>query len=215
MDSILFLLDTKLEEGKIQSHLPHVLKILKKADDTDPMCTHPTPPPMKRLIQCPDCRNTDKWYMLKDELTGDLVCLGAEGQGCGYVLTELMLEVMSKQQQQSEDLNPQYYSKQSQFRSYMTGGSCELRKTNEIVERMLTSMNSTNQTTSDYFKDKQRTRVYEMIDDVSRLSGVVPPEECDEVKQLFNCYREKITRIHKLPLVLACLFYIVRNNINY
>ena len=109
---------------------------------------------------CSDCKNTNMDCMKRDDLSGDFICLGPDGKGCGLILdhSELIPPSSMVFEEENEDFVPGLFSNQKKFQSFMVGGSCELRKTNEMVEKMMSQVGKTDQTTSDFSKTNKEQR---------------------------------------------------------
>mmetsp|Transcript_8730 Transcript_8730/g.11518 ORF Transcript_8730/g.11518 Transcript_8730/m.11518 type:complete len:216 (-) Transcript_8730:2933-3580(-) len=214
MEQVYKCLDPSLTEIQMLKHLPHVKKKLESIsiyDDDFTFYNSSKPLKKERILQCSECKNENVEYMFMDKVSGDYICLGPDNKGCGFVLnSSVLIPSYDVFEQEMEGL----FSEQKRFESFMVGGSCALRKTNELVEKMMSQVGKEDQTTSDYYKDKQRSDVYETIDQTDIICSDVPLEVCEHVKFLFHEYRNKVTRIHKLRLVLSCLFYIAFNECN-
>ena len=142
--------------------------------------------------------------MYQDDCSGDTVCLGQDGYGCGMVLSEHDMRVTEV----TNDHMNAMYSNQHHFQSYLSGHPGVLNKTNKLVEkRYLKDVTHENLTTSEYYKNDQRSNVYDTLDNMKIVCNV-EDDVVDRVKLMFNEYRSKMTRIHKLNLVLASLFYL-------
>ena len=86
-----------------------------------------------------------------------------------------------------------------------------MRKLNSKVEKDLNKYKNENLCASELFKDEQRKYVYGMLDSI-KLMSEISSESIEEVKVMYNLYSNVMTRIHKLHLTLASMFYIVLEN---
>lgn len=149
-------------------------------------------------LRCDSCGNTEEKYMRYHEHEGIRICIGKDGQGCGTVLTdyELMEDCV-------ENVPLKLYSSAYFNRSYLdrSGG---ISRINGKVERQLTRYTTTNLTTSEFYKNKQRKKIYMLLDQL-KDSRVFYPETIEKTKQLFNVYRTAMSRIHKVKMVVYIL----------
>lgn len=153
------------------------------------------------LFQPPQCLDCHSNCFTTDYVSGDCIC-----QECGRVLVDHLLEETNSLTYTPSDTN--MYSDQRNFRSYMTFNGKQVKKVNHQIEKKLSIYTRDGVTTTDYYKDEQREKVYEALD-VLKLTTSIPHGVIEEVKLLFNHYRSLVTRIHKLPKVVAALFVIV------
>jgi hypothetical protein len=131
-----------------------------------------------------------------------VICLGVDGCGCGMVIGSDNLEDSSSQKY----MNP-YYSAQEHFASFLSNGKGKLKNVNLVVEKNLNKFDNEKMVTSDFFKNTQRNNVQETLENLRVILGL-SYDLIDEVKFLYSRYRENLSRIHKLNLVLACMFVI-------
>ena len=164
--------------------------------------TPPSPPPMR----CPICSNDNEEHMIT--VGCDTICLGKNNEGCGGVVSVDDLRVGYEQSSTLNQHND-LYSAQGNFESTYSRKGGWLGKCNQYVERNIQKFQQEvdGLTTSEKFKNLQRTNVYDLLEELKINSGV-DHEWVDLVKHCFNEYRSRMTRIHKLPLVLASLFYL-------
>lgn len=177
-----------------------IRKQLKRTVDTGlvPMI------PEYRLISCPVCQNTDEGLMIRDVSQGILICIGNDGLGCGGVVQENRLD---NDQGTLENDREDQYSAQALFTSH-TNNSRKIQRLNHIVEKNLSRYLKDDMTTGDYYKDKQREEAYRILDIVG-MTCQVDREVIRSVKSMFHELREKMTRVHKLGMVLCCLFHVL------
>lgn len=154
---------------------------------------------------CEVCGNDNEDAMIKT--SGELICLGRDGLGCGCVVIERMYE------DEKENILPEdnLYSEQHRFKSFWNGRSHSLRRINDEVEKTLTRCGSDTPVTSDLYKDSQRDYVYALLDNMKILTEV-DHEWIDNVKNMFHTYRISMMRIHKLHVTLAALFAFVKDS---
>ena len=166
--------------------------------DTVPMV------PVMQPYKCPVCQNTDESYMIQDDSQGTLICLGSDGLGCGGVIQENrwlqpdMYTVSSPEER---------YSPQAMFTSN-TINDTKYQRLNNMVEKNLSRYLKDDMVTGDHYKDNQRREAYRILDMVGQAC-LVDPEVIRSVKIMFHELREKMTRIHKLEMVLCCLICMV------
>lgn len=160
--------------------------------------------PDYRPIVCPVCQNTDEGLMIRDVSQGFLICTGNDGLGCGGVVQENCLE---DDQGNWEPNQEDQYSPQAAFTAH-TRNSRTIRRLNHIVEKNLSRYLKDDMTTGDHYKDKQREEAYRILDIVG-MTCQVDREDIRNVKSMFHELREKMTRVHKLGMVLCCLFHIL------
>ena len=151
-------------------------------------------------LECPVCKTTDERSFVTDKAVGDLICTE-----CGGIVCEKMYVTTADDNYQS--VNP-YFSEQNNFQSSLIHCGRKMRKLNATVEKDLNKFNCENLCTSELFKDNQRKYVYDMLDTIKLLTNV-EDEKIEEVKVMYNLYRNIMSRIHKLHLTLATMFYIV------
>ncbi len=205
METLLPLIDHKLTMNHLQQHLPHVLLKLKAAlAYVEYKNTSKHTPPLKYCKECGNCKQNN---FVKTEETA-FVCIGRDGQGCGFVLgwdnlTEPYVEV------ETED-SMGFYSDGYLLKSYLKTSDRQLLKTNELVERMQQKIQSDSLTTSNVYKDKMRQKTYAQVDEFLHR-GLIQQCVYRKFKSLFHCYRTHFTRIHKITKVIACLLYIAMN----
>ena len=150
---------------------------------------------------CALCHNLDSNNVVYIEAEGIRVCNGVDNNGCGYVLSEN--ELMPPVYPMTETTLP-YFSDMYYYKSSINkeGG---LSRYNKKVERNLSKYISSNLITSDHYKNKQRKRVYALLDHI-RESKLFDGVLIDKVKESFNQYRKAMSRIHNLKCVLYVLF---------
>ena len=151
-------------------------------------------------LECPVCKNTDERKFVKDYTAGDLICTD-----CGGIVCERMY--VSNADDSYQSVNP-YFSEQNNFKSSLIHCGRKMRKLNSTVEKDLNKFNCENLCTSEMFKDNQRKYVYDLLESI-RLLTDLNSEKIEEVKVMYNLYRNIMSRIHKLHLTLATMFYIV------
>ena len=163
----------------------------------------------KPALECGVCGNQNDQYTIHDENTGDLICLGEDGQGCGGVLVDHMMELEDFEPEGPE--NNHLFSMESHFRSFWSNDqSHPLRKINVLIEKKLTSLSAECMVTSNLYKDKQRDYVYGLLDNMLETTDI-DQDLIQKVKLLYHLYRTCMSRIHKLEIVLAGMFFIVMN----
>ena len=155
--------------------------------------------------KCFMCGNTDENNMYQDDCSGDLICLGVDNYGCGNVIADRPLRCCSTSDISMDPM----YSSQYNFQSYFSDNPGLLNKTNNLVERKYLKEYD-NVTTSECYKNDQRTKVYDTLENIKVVCNI-DNDIVDRVKIMFNEYRNKMTRIHKLNMVLASLFYLNLN----
>lgn len=164
-------------------------------------------PPSPAMMNCPICNNDNESNAI---IVGcDIICLGANNKGCGGVMGTDNLRVSYDQSVCMNDHND-LYSPQGNFESCYSRKGGWLGKCNQYVEKNIQKFNvDTGLTTSEKFKNLQRTNVYELLEEM-KISTGVDHLWIERVKHVFHDYRSRMTRIHKLPLVLAAMFYLTR-----
>jgi hypothetical protein len=170
----------------------------------------------RRRMECLDCGNTEN--SVRDDITGDIICLGRGGEGCGRIMEVDNLTVDFHQEQHSA-VNDSLFSYEGNMRSRMTTTNSEMQnflsRMNANVEKQLHKYgkdeSTLSLTTSELFKNTQRDRVYKLIEEME-AACVIPNMMTTRLKHVFNVYRNKMTRIHKLNLVLASMFYLITLN---
>ena len=156
-------------------------------------------------LECPICKNTNDSNFVNDNTSGDTICLGVDNLGCGGIVTERHSCITTEDTYQS--VNP-YFSEQRNFESNLIKCGRKIRKLNTTVERNLNKYNSDSLCTSEIFKDGQRKYVYDLLDNIKE-NTTVDVDVIEEVKAMYNLYRSVMTRIHKLHLTLASMFYVI------
>ena len=156
-------------------------------------------------LECPICKNSNEENFVNDNASGDTICLGVDNLGCGGIVTETNTCIIPDDSYQS--VNP-YFSEQSNFQSNLINCGRKIKKLNNTVERNLNKYSSENLCTSEIFKDTQRKYVYDLLDSIKENTNV-DANIIEEVKAMYNLYRSVMTRIHKLHLTLASMFYII------
>ena len=122
------------------------------------------------------------------------------GSGTVVVLSEIGSEIVEQ------------FSSHHQFRSYLSRQhTTPLRRVNAIVEKKVKNPTVLAQMTSDQYKDKQREYVYSLLNNMSEKT-TIDKDVIDRVKVLYHLYRNCMSRIHQLHIVLAGMFFIVLNN---
>lgn len=200
LKNIIHLLCPDKSVTDVLNHVPHVQRYLTDCLRAPPANEYVETP---MVHKCCVCANENENMMITDPCTGDVVCLGNGSDGCGNVLT-----VNNLQEPVAEGyaFDP-YYSTQAHFKSYLNVKGGRIKKMNDEVERYLNKWSEEGMTTSEVFKDTQRSSVNATLQNVRVILGI-DPSHIDTVKALFTEYRRRMTRIHKLNLVLACLFAI-------
>ena len=200
MEDIRLFLCPEIPMDKIVERVQVVRKQLERDVDTGlvPMI------PDYRPIVCPLCHNTDEGRMIRDVSQGILICTGSDGLGCGAIIQENRLEEGSGYTvNDTED----QYSPQATFTSYTTGSRSNQRL-NNIVERNLSRYLKDDMTTGDQYKDKQRDEAYRILD-IVWMTCQVDREIVRSVKSMFHELRSRMVRVHKLNMLLCCLFHIL------
>ena len=147
--------------------------------------------------------------MIVDDQQGFKICLGSDGQGCGGVVEENMLkESMYMPFVLDNAPTHELFSPQYALGSQWVQGHTLYKWLNIQIERDLVKYNRNNTLTSDLYKDKQRQEVYSLLDEVA-LHVDVNRDVVNTVKVLFQEYRSKMYRVHKVEVALTALFYIV------
>lgn len=158
-------------------------------------------------VKCELCGNSSENNIIYKDTEGMRICNGYDNKGCGNVLNENELippPIMISEQPISR-FSQSYYFKSS----LNTDGP--MSRCNKKVERNLSKYMSSNLTTSDHYKNKQRKRIYILMDQLKEsrfFEGCV----IDKVKECFHQYRKAMTRIHNLKCVLFVLFELVIDN---
>ena len=200
MEEIRLFLCPEIPMEKIVERAQVVRKQLERTVDTGLVPMIPDYHP----ITCPVCQNTDEGLMITDVSQGILICIGNDGLGCGGVIQENRLD---DDQATLENTQEDQYSAQAMFRSH-TKNSRKYQRLNNIVEKNLSRYLKDDMTTGDYYKDKQREEAYRILDVVGMMCQV-DRDDVRSVKSMFHDLREKMTRVHKLNMLLCCLFYIL------
>jgi hypothetical protein len=158
---------------------------------------------------CPVCSNQDERFVTNDGATGDMICLGSDGRGCGAVLLDHMLsERRSPYYEHMDDL---LYSDHYHHRSHWGNDKRHfLRKVNQLIEKKMTGFQHQGLVTSDHYKDQQRDYVYGVLGNMIETTSI-DQHLIEKVKILYHVYRTHMSRIHQLEIVLAAMFYIVMN----
>lgn len=198
MNDVLLFLDPKLTQEHIINHVPHVLSKLKPSllqldHRNSTVYTQP-----KKV--CLDCKNQVDYKFVRCP-DGAYVCTE-----CGRVLGIDNL-TMPYSEVEMQEGNPSLYSQGYGLRSYLKTSNLHLMKTNDMVERMQTSIQSISLTTSDVYKDVMRTKVYSQINELVERRYMTL-DMAKNFKVMFHCYRTSVTRIHKINKVVACIIYI-------
>jgi hypothetical protein len=158
-------------------------------------------------VSCGLCGNDNESFMVEDHAQGIMICLGADGQGCGNVVTDNLLQ--PQYTDHCEEFNPfEMFSAQADFNSTISSTLCGFQKLSKTVDMNLNRYGREDTVTGDHYKDKQRKEAYSLLDQIS-IHTTVPLELINKVKLMFHHFRNKMYRIHKLEMALLCLFYIV------
>jgi hypothetical protein len=145
--------------------------------------------------------------MIEDHAQGIMICIGDDGQGCGNIVSDNLLQ--PQYIDHIEDFNPfEVFSVQADFNSTISSTLCGFQKLSKTVDMNLNRYGREDTVTSDHYKDKQRKEAYSLLDQVC-IHTTVPHEIINKVKLMFHHFRNKMYRIHKLEMALLCLFYIV------
>lgn len=204
MENILNYINPNITSKVVAKHLPHTLIKLQEAIlKHDKKHSSVYRPP---LIICRDCNNQDQNSFRRHH--GDLTCTN-----CGLIVSSHELTCSYNTLEEADALRLDLFSSQLKFRSYLNGHDRSLKKLNNMVEQMMNSIESVNQTTSNTYKDGHRSKIYSLMDSVY-MAGYVGYHAHEKVKKYFHIYRESMTRIHKADLVVCCLYYIVIFNID-
>ena len=200
MEDIRLFLCPEIPMDKIVERVQVVRKQLERDIETGlvPMI------PDYRAVMCPMCQNTDEGRMIRDVSQGTLICTGSDGLGCGALIQENRLDegfgcLVNDEEDQ--------YSPQATFTSY-TVGNRRSQKLNDVVERNLSRYLKDDMTTGDQYKDKQRYEAYRILDTIGMMCQV-DREVVRSVKSMFHELRTRMDRIHKLNMLLCCLFHIL------
>ena len=193
---------SSLEDVEIKSHL--ITKYLEKKMDAQGLFQEPT-----RWVACPICGNQDERYITTDGVSGDMICLGSDGLGCGAILLDHMFS--EPRASYYEHMDEMMYSDQYHHRSFWgSDKSHALRKINQAIEKKLTGMGQDRLMTSDHYKDQQRDYVYGLLNNMIETTNI-DQQLISKVKALYHVYRTHMSRIHQLEVVLAGLFYIAQS----
>jgi hypothetical protein len=165
--------------------------------------------PLKTGVMCPICSNTNEKYMVQDHGHGDLICLGSDGQGCGGVVCEELFEEQSSSSLDSPMDEDRWFSPQYEFRSSLVGPSPKFKRVNNQIERQLTLYGKSDPDTTDYYKDQQRQEVYNLLEQI-QMTALVDRDWIQRTKNLFHLFRTCMSRIHKVNVAVAALFYLTR-----
>lgn len=152
--------------------------------------------------QLPDiiCSNCGSVSMIEEH--GDITC-----HDCGFVHLDHLLRDCSEHS--FIDYKDHMYSEGHKFESnWVNGKKNNLHKMSKLTDRKQTSISQNHLTTSDYYKDRQRDEVYSLLDNMKDVVSI-SDEIIDKAKDYYNIYRTQMVRIHKLPLVLASIIWIV------
>ena len=159
--------------------------------------------------RCDLCGNEDEARTVLDDTQGTMICLGKDGLGCGCVMLENRWLEPRSSAPLVHDTTSDLYSPQHQF-VCSTVKHHKYHRLVRSIEKNLSRYDKDDTVTSDMYKDDQRTEMYALLDrveEVLRLDGDV----VDRVKVLFHEFRVRMYRIHKLEMVLCCLFYMIYN----
>ena len=151
-------------------------------------------------LECPICKNSNEENFVTDHAAGDTICTN-----CGGIVCSKIFVFNTNDSYQS--VNP-YFSEQNNFQSNLRNCGRKMRKLNSKVEKDLNKYKNENLCTSEIFKDEQRKYVYDILESIKLMTNI-SSEIIEEVKSMYNLYRNIMTRIHKLHLTLASMFYIV------
>lgn len=160
-------------------------------------------------LACPVCGNTNENYTVT-EYAGEIICIGRDGYGCGGVMGANNLQVPFNHATDMVE-HSSLYSQQGNFESSYSNRGGVLGKCNQLVEKNVQKFeNPDHLMTSEKYKNGQRSNVYDMLEEMKIVTSA-DPEWVERVKFAFHEYRSRMSRIHKLPLVLACLFFLTEH----
>jgi len=150
------------------------------------------------------CQNCNSEEFVHDH--GDITCTQ-----CGHVYLD---HCLMNGYVESSTVSDYMFSESHQFQSHFNDHKKNsLYRTSKLTDKKLKSMTMENLTTSDYYKDAQRDEVYSTLDNMKEVVNV-PSEVIDKAKEFYNVYRSHMVRIHKLPLVLASIIWIVMDSLS-
>lgn len=156
--------------------------------------------PLSPVISDIVCSNCNSLRMIEEH--GDITC-----HDCGFVYLDHVLRDCSEHR--FTDYNDHMYSEGHKFESnWINGKKNNLHKLSKLTDRKQTSISNDHLTTSDYYKDRQRDEVYSLLDNMKDVVSI-GDDIIDKAKEYYNIYRSHMVRIHKLPLVLASIIWIV------
>lgn len=204
MQHAINIINPKITKDKVMKHLPHVLQKLKEAI-THQQNKNVTEVQQTPKVMCPLCQCTNSFTKTAEGYT---VCEGFERQGCGYVLQMQHLTIPYNTYELNDDYQNNLYSTSFNFRSYLRTDNKKIKSLNIQVDRQARSLTSNSLVTSDVYKDKQRSLVFNLIDAMN-TQRIITMDQSHYLKRLFTVYRSKMERIHKRDLVLCCLLHIV------
>ena len=158
---------------------------------------------MIQPYKCEICRDTDEHTMILDDNQGTMICLGADGLGCGGVVLENRFTNTDTYWEGHPD---EYYSPQAMFTSN-TINDHKFQRLNNMIEKNLSRYLKEDTVTGDQYKNFHRDEAYGILDQVGIMCQV-DKDIIRNIKYMFHELRTRMSRIHKLEMALCCLFYL-------
>lgn len=210
------ILDDRIKESDIVKYSKKIMATLVgKEEEQDQQPTKKQKIDHSFKLICSDCGNMNMENTIHDEISGDWICIGKDGLGCGLVLnSHALFQAQHREKIISEEYCDDYlYSEFNRFASQLKGkDKCGLLKLNNEVEKSLAKYDPfyTTQVTSEKYKDSQRSEIYNLIDHLQIFCPSLSADQATMMKKLFHSYRQKMTRIHKKYLLICTLAYIAK-----
>ena len=179
-----------------------------------------TPQPIERKMKrCSICGNDNPANVFEDRKTGDYICLGKNGTGCGNVLDDCMMDKgPDKRNFEGEDernhhgplldsnlpdfLNLQTVPKKMVGNVLTTIPSKDLQRAMEHDRKAIDARERGDLSTGIYYKEKQIQSELKIIDNWVGELGL-HKSIVDAAQKEFTCYRRAKDKIFQLEIIRA------------
>ena len=166
----------------------------------------------KVRIVCRGCGNSDPRTFIQDSTQGDLICIGADGLGCGMVLEERCVEEgeFFRRFEGEEDRNHHGPVSNPLFsQAWNSTTRCGTGALGSLMRRVDAASSSaarrTKHETREWYKDEHKKQSFALIDEIAVRESVTP-QAVSHAKLTFAAWRDQKQRDTELPVVItACV----------
>lgn len=169
-------------------------------------------------MKCNSCGNKDQNYFKQIPYTGDTVCLGKNGEGCGMVVQDHRVEEGAEFRRFSDDegkdrnhFGPSpdpLMSDSENMRTTIIGSDASYKKllqAHQYVEMNLSNMGTDDRRTRIEYKNHHKKEIFELMTHIA-ASQSIHQSVVDAAKIEFARYRDLMDHVHKPHSVAAaCL----------